>query len=73
MRKSLARAQADLGKRTGDVRWIPVDQLHLTMKFLGDVPDADVPAVTEAVGLALFNTLLWVSSNKRDTLAPPRK
>lgn len=31
------------------VRWVPAARLHLTIKFLGDRPDHDVPALHEAV------------------------
>jgi len=30
------------------VRWTKVDQIHLTLKFLGEVPDNNVPALCEA-------------------------
>lgn len=43
---------ADLQNRLGTVgravRWTRVDQIHLTVKFLGDVPDDQVPAVCAA-------------------------
>ena len=29
------------------LRWAPAEQLHVTLKFLGEVPDADVPAIIE--------------------------
>jgi 2'-5' RNA ligase len=32
-----------------DVRWVRMDGLHLTLRFLGPTPDADVPAVAAAV------------------------
>jgi 2'-5' RNA ligase len=32
-----------------DVRWVRMDGLHLTLRFLGPTPEADVPAVAEAV------------------------
>jgi 2'-5' RNA ligase len=31
------------------VRWCTEDQLHVTLKFLGEVRDADLPRVTEVV------------------------
>lgn len=34
------------------VRWPPAQNLHLTLKFLGEVPDADVSGVCEAARLA---------------------
>jgi len=33
-----------------DVRWSSVDTLHVTLKFLGEVPDPRVPDVARAVG-----------------------
>jgi 2'-5' RNA ligase len=35
-----------------DVRWCTEHQLHVTLKFLGDVRDADVPKVCEAAAAA---------------------
>ena len=32
-----------------DLRWIPPEQLHITLKFLGEVPDADVPRLIETL------------------------
>ena len=32
-----------------DVRWVRMDGLHLTLRFLGPTPEADVPTVAEAV------------------------
>lgn len=31
------------------VRWVDAAQIHLTLKFLGEVPEADLPAVSEAI------------------------
>ena len=31
------------------VKWVPTDRMHLTLKFLGEVPADIVPAVTEAL------------------------
>ncbi len=36
-----------------DVGWAAPENMHLTLKFLGDVRDADVPPVCEAVGEAV--------------------
>ena len=47
-RRSLSKAQQLLRSYDRLVRWPPVQNLHLTLKFLGDVPDADVPGVCEA-------------------------
>ncbi len=49
VRKRLAGLQqrfSDLGR---SVRWVRPDAMHLTVKFLGDVPDQQLPAASQAV------------------------
>lgn len=37
-------------KDTGDgIKWVPTDNLHLTLKFLGDVHNTEVPKVCKVV------------------------
>lgn len=48
----LTDVQAALSAKCNGVRWIPGEQLHLTVKFLGEVPDQDAARVAEAVGRA---------------------
>ena len=48
VRSVLRKVQSGL-KACDDVRWIPAEQLHVTLKFLGDVRDDDVPGVCEAL------------------------
>ena len=31
------------------VQWVPSDNVHLTLKFLGDVPDRDIPDVCKTL------------------------
>jgi len=51
--RQLARAQQRLAEYDREVRWTRPEQMHLTLKFLGDVPDAQVPAVcTTAANVA---------------------
>lgn len=47
----LVEAQAALRRRAppGVVRWSPLEQVHLTLRFLGDVPEDAVPLITEAL------------------------
>lgn len=52
VRSVLAKVQADLRAGCDGVRWIPSHQLHLTVKFLGEVPDRDVDKVATAVAQA---------------------
>lgn len=49
VRKNLADLQRVLGRTCPGVRWILPELLHLTVKFLGEVPDSQVPAVCEAI------------------------
>lgn len=52
VRKSLVATQAGLKRKCPDVRWTQPEQLHLTVKFLGEVPESDVVAVSRAVSEA---------------------
>jgi len=47
----LAASQRSWQRRTsgGVVRWTPLEQMHLTLRFLGDVPEESVPAIVEAL------------------------
>ncbi|MDC0295300.1 RNA 2',3'-cyclic phosphodiesterase [bacterium] len=49
----IARAAALMTKRlreNGDgIKWVPTDNLHLTLKFLGDVYNTEVPQVCKVV------------------------
>lgn len=58
VRSRLAEAQRALQSRTsrGVVRWTPVEQMHLTLRFLGDVPEESVPDVIEALYRATLTT-----------------
>jgi len=53
VRSALQNVQSRLGASCQGVRWIPAEQLHVTLKFLGDVRDGDVPAVAEAMAGAV--------------------
>jgi len=50
VRGHLLRLRDELERHQyGRVKWERPENLHLTLKFLGEVPDADVPALCEAV------------------------
>jgi len=44
-----ASAQAAAGRRPNRVRWVSLDDLHLTIRFLGPTPEERLPALREAV------------------------
>jgi RNA 2',3'-cyclic 3'-phosphodiesterase len=47
VRARLADLQKRLAPLDRDVRWTRPEQIHLTVKFLGEVPDGDVPGVCD--------------------------
>lgn len=50
--KALGRL-AEEGKRAGgDVKWVDPARIHLTLRFLGDVEEARIPTVVDALGRA---------------------
>ena len=51
MRQEIARAQSQLRRHAppGAIRWTRPEQFHVTLKFLGDVPAAQVAALKESV------------------------
>ena len=56
VRRRLAALAADLrraaGRAADEVRWVEPEKVHLTLQFLGAVPEERVPAVSEAVRAA---------------------
>ncbi|UCC73077.1 MAG: RNA 2',3'-cyclic phosphodiesterase [Gemmatimonadota bacterium] len=51
-RSRLADAAAGLRDAGFPVRWVAPENVHLTLKFLGEIPEARVPDVCSAVGEA---------------------
>lgn len=37
------------------IRWIPVENMHLTLKFFGDTPGKQLPAIVQALRQAVAN------------------
>ena len=48
LRLGLAQVQGKLKESGADVRWVPVGNIHLTLKFFGNVPEGEVEAITAA-------------------------
>ena len=49
---SQAQAQLKSGGPPGSVRWVHVEGIHLTLKFLGPVPTSQIDAITSAMAAA---------------------
>jgi 2'-5' RNA ligase len=47
-RPGLALVQGELKKAHADVRWVPPGNMHITLKFFGNVTEAEVPAIIAA-------------------------
>jgi 2'-5' RNA ligase len=48
LRPQLALVQGELKRSNADVRWVQVGNIHLTLKFFGNVPDNDIDGIIEA-------------------------
>jgi 2'-5' RNA ligase len=44
----LSQVQNTLKKSGADVRWVPVGNIHLTLKFFGNIPEAAVDTISAA-------------------------
>jgi len=47
VRRALGKVQRSLAAFDDTVRWTAAEQLHMTLKFLGDVEDGRLPSVVE--------------------------
>ena len=48
LRAGLAQVQEELKRSRADVRWVPAGNIHLTLKFFGNVPDDEIEALAQA-------------------------
>jgi 2'-5' RNA ligase len=70
VRESLAKAQTELKQKIlGKVSWTAPKNLHLTLKFLGEVGDADVVRVCETLRTVSVTSFL-ISVSKLGALPP---
>src|SRR6056297_307412 len=49
---SLVAVQQQLAARNLKIKWVPAENIHLTIKFLGDISPATVDSVTQATAAA---------------------
>ena len=50
IRRSIAALGSELGRQGVPARWVPYTDMHLTLKFLGEVPAARLDDVAAAMG-----------------------
>lgn len=48
LRPQLALVQGELKRSQADVRWVAVGNIHLTLKFFGNLPDTEVDPIAQA-------------------------
>jgi 2'-5' RNA ligase len=48
LRPGLAQVQGELKRSHADVRWVQVGNIHLTLKFFGNVPEDEIDALALA-------------------------
>jgi len=52
LRPGLTQVQEELKRSRADVRWVPVGNIHLTMKFFGNVPEDETGPLAQAARAA---------------------
>jgi 2'-5' RNA ligase len=72
-RRLVAEAQEFLRQRRFDVRWVERENLHLTVQFLGEIPEVRVPAVLEAMRAAVAGVEPFSMEIRRLSWFPPRR
>jgi 2'-5' RNA ligase len=48
LRPQLALVQGELKRSNADVRWVQVGNIHLTLKFFGNVPEKEIEPLAQA-------------------------
>ncbi|HMA66901.1 MAG TPA: RNA 2',3'-cyclic phosphodiesterase, partial [Desulfosalsimonadaceae bacterium] len=49
----LAEIQSGLKKENWPVKWVRPESIHLTLKFLGDIPESEVGRIVSAMQIAV--------------------
>jgi 2'-5' RNA ligase len=65
IRNRLVALQEQLAKTGTEVKWVEPENLHVTLLFLGEVDERDLPAVCKAVSEAAAQSLAFPMSIER--------
>jgi 2'-5' RNA ligase len=49
VRQNLKKLSAELKSRVRDVKWVRVEGIHLTLKFLGDISEKMIPSLRDVI------------------------
>ena len=72
LKASLAEIQARLKATQAPVSWVKPEQLHLTLKFLGEVAEATLPALRDTLGRCLAEVSAFSLSFSQLGTFPPK-
>jgi len=56
IRRTIARVSGDLRKSSLDVRWVKVENIHLTVVFMGNIKTEDITAIGDGVQEVCLNS-----------------
>ena len=71
-RRRLARAQEELRRGCGGVRWVHREGLHLTLKFIGELAEIDIPSAVSAISSAASQASLFRMTVEGISGFPPK-
>ena len=72
LRLGLAQVQEELKRSRADVRWVAPGNIHLTLKFFGNVPDDEIDPLAQAAREVAAETRpVAASGHRRRGLSRP--
>ncbi len=71
IKDSLSEIQKELKKSKADVKWVKPDNIHLTLKFLGEIPEAKSAEISKVIENIAQETNAFVLSLSTLGTFPP--